>query len=318
MLAKGLVPVVIAGIPIAAGTLHDHGWRGFGRLRPGLGVLVLAAVVLPWHVAVALRHPGFAWDYVVNQHVLAFLDRKLPRDSDGDSLAFFWSVAAARAMPWSLLVPLTLAEAVRGAGRRAPAAARATFLVWAWGGGLLLFFSCAPSRLEHYAVPALPAAALLAARVCQRALANQLGRRAWAYLAACGAALTIAGAAGLFVGPDLLSRTYWLLQAPGLLGLVMSAAAAVAGAGALLALAALGRRPDWLIGTLALGMVPLAAIVLRAEMLAEPLFSWRPLAQTLVASTPIDPGESDPDQIVSGCPPASATFCTEPTWGYAV
>src|SRR5439155_457443 len=78
VLAKGLVPLVLAGLPIAAVTLRDHGWRGAARLRPGLGLLVLAAIVVPWHVAAALRHPGFAWDYVVNQHVLFFLDRKLP------------------------------------------------------------------------------------------------------------------------------------------------------------------------------------------------------------------------------------------------
>src|SRR5439155_682737 len=78
--------------------------------------------------------------------------------------------------PWVLLVPLTLGEAVRGASRRAAPAAQAAFLLWAWAGGLLLFFSCAPSRLEHYAVPALPAAALLAARAWQRARAGELGR----------------------------------------------------------------------------------------------------------------------------------------------
>ena len=155
VLAKALVPLVLAGLPIAAATLRDDGWRGAARLRPGLGLLVLAAIVVPWHVATALRHPGFAWDYVVNQHVLFFLARKLPRDSEGDSLAFFWAAAAGRAAPWVLLVPLTLAEAVRGAARRATPAARATFLLWAWAGGLLLFFSCAPSRLEHYALPAL-------------------------------------------------------------------------------------------------------------------------------------------------------------------
>src|SRR5436190_7387702 len=190
VLAKALVPLVLAGLPIAAVTLRDDGWRGAARLRPGLGLLVLAVIVVPWHVAGAPRHPGFAWDYVVNQHVPFFLDRKLPRDSEGDALAFFWAAATGRAAPWVLLVPLTRAEAVRLATRRATPAARATFLLWAWAGGLLLFFSCAPSRLEHYAVPALPAA------------------------------------------------------------------------------------------------VPLAAIVLRAEGVAEPLFSWRPVARALVAAVP--------------------------------
>jgi len=60
----------------------------------------------------------------------------------------------------------------------------------------------------------------------------------------------------------------------------------VAGAGVLAALAALGRRPDWLVAALAASMVPLAAVVLRAEGVAEPLFSWRPAARALVAAVP--------------------------------
>src|SRR5438552_15766160 len=99
VLAKGLVPLVLAGLPIAAVTLRDDGWRGAARLRPGLGLLVLTAIVVPWHVAAALRHPGFAWDYVVNQPLLCFLARKLPRDSQGDPLAFFCAAAAGRAVP---------------------------------------------------------------------------------------------------------------------------------------------------------------------------------------------------------------------------
>src|SRR5207247_1157500 len=59
-----------------------------------------------------------------------------------------------------------------------------------------------------------------------------------------------------------------------------------AGAGVLATLTALGRRPDWLVAALAASMVPLAAVVLRAEGVAEPLFSWRPVARVLVAAVP--------------------------------
>src|SRR5439155_20514071 len=121
-------------------------------------------ISLPWHVLAASRQPWSAWDSILTQHLLFSLDRTLPRDPSGDPLGFFWAAYAARAIPWVLLVPLTLAEAVRGARRKAPGAPRATALVWAWAGGLLLFFSCAPSRLEHYGIPPLPAAALPAAR----------------------------------------------------------------------------------------------------------------------------------------------------------
>ena len=288
VLAKGLVPVVVAGVPIAVVTLREHGWRGIARLRPGLGLAVMAVIVLPWHVVVALRHPGFAWDYVVNQHLLFFLDKKLPRDSEGDTLAFFWAAFAARALPWVIFLPLTLREAVRGASRRATHAERATFLLWTWTAGILLFFSAAPSRLEHYSRPALPAVALLAARVWQRARAGELSAPSWRWLAGVAACVALVGAGGMGWGRPLLARTYWIAQAPGFLSLLTPAAAAVSITGGLVFFATVWRRADWLVIALAASIVPIGFFVLRAEVEAEPLFSWKPLAQMLVASVPSD------------------------------
>ena len=288
MLAKGFVPVVIVAIPVAACTLRDRGWRGLADLRPGTGLLVLAAIVLPWHVTVALRHPGFAWDYVVNQHVLAFFDEKLPRDSEGDTLAFFCSAFAGRAAPWVAFLPLTCGEAIRGAARRAAPAAASTFLLWTWAGGLLLFFSFAPSRLEHYSIPALPAVALLAARAWEKLRAGELGARAWAWLGSAGGAAAVVGLAGLVWGRGFLAQTYWIAQMPDLLSLATPAALALGLAGALVAGAAAARRADALVATLALAAVPLVVIVLRAETIAEPLFSWRPVGRAIVAAVPPD------------------------------
>ncbi len=288
VLAKGLVPLVIVGLPIGVVTLREDGWRGILRLRPALGLAVIATLVLPWHVAVALRHPGFAWDYVVNQHLLFFLDRKLPRDSEGDTLTFFWAAFVGRATPWALLLPLTLGEAARGASRSGRPAARATFVVWLWAVAVLGLFSLAPSRLEHYSIPALPAAALLAGRAWERARDGELRAGAWRYLATIGTLVALAGVVGLVVGRDLLTHSYWLLQAPELLALAVPAGAVFAAAGMLLAIAALWRRPEWLVGALALATVPMLVIVLRAEVEAEPLFSWRPLARVLAAAVPPD------------------------------
>ncbi len=123
MMAKGLPPVVAAGIPIGVDTLHRHGWRGIGRLRPGLALVVFTVIVLPWHLIVALRTPGFAWDYIVNQHLLALIGKKQPRDSVGVSLGTFWGAFIARGSPWIVFVPLTIREALRSRGMR-PSAAR--------------------------------------------------------------------------------------------------------------------------------------------------------------------------------------------------
>src|SRR6185436_19217927 len=127
----GFVPPVLAAVPIGLATVREHGLRsGVTRLRPLLGLGVVAAIVLPWHVAAALANRGFAWDYVVNQHLLFALNKKEPRDSEGDTLAFFWQMFVCRASPWVLLTPFTLREAITPTGDAA--AGRSTLLLWAW------------------------------------------------------------------------------------------------------------------------------------------------------------------------------------------
>lgn len=284
MLAKGFVPLVLVGIPVGAVTLREEGWTGVRALRPFLGIALMAAIALPWHVAIALRHPGFATDYLVNQHVLTFFDKKAQNDTTGDSLAFFWSAFAGRMLPWVILLPLTLDEARRGFRRFAEPAERATGWLWLWLGGLMLFFSLAPSRLEHYCAPALPAGALLAARVWQRGVRGEIGPLAWRALAALGVVVTVGGLFGIARGAELLARTYWIAQAPQLLSFAPLAGTVVAATGAAMTIAAARRHATHFVAVLAVAMVPLSAIVVAAEAEAEPLFSWRLPARSVMSA----------------------------------
>ncbi len=288
VLAKGLVPVVIAGVPIVLCTVRDHGLAGLRRLRPGLGLVVGGIVVLPWHVLVSLRHPGFAWDYVVNQHLLFFLDKKFPRDSEGDSLVTFWTAFAGRSLPWVLLVPFVLGEAWIGRLASAPAASRSTALLVAWAGGLLLFFSAAPSRLEHYTLPALPPAALLGARAFERLRRGELGAGVWYALGAVSVVLMVAGGVGVTVGRGLLERVYWLAQEPRLLALVVPAGIAALLGGLAMAWAVRSRQATLAAAGLAVFTIPLLVIVVRAEVVAEPLFSWKPVGDVITRRVPTD------------------------------
>jgi 4-amino-4-deoxy-L-arabinose transferase-like glycosyltransferase len=279
MLAKGFVPPLIAAIPIGFATVRAHGLAGLARLRPGLGLVVVAAIVLPWHLAAAIANPGFAYDYVVNQHVLFALDRKVPRDSDGDTLAFFWQAFLGRSAPWVLLAPFTLRE---GAGGLASGEAMpATTLLWVWLAGTMGVFSLTPSRLEHYSLPVLPAVALLAARAWQTAAERGvgIGLRAWAAAIAC--VFVAAGILGLRRGPELAATAYWIPQAPGLMALIVPAAAVAIWMGLLLAVAAAYRSATGIVAALLAGIAPFLAIVVRALIEAEALFSWRPVARAL-------------------------------------
>jgi 4-amino-4-deoxy-L-arabinose transferase-like glycosyltransferase len=279
VLAKGLVPPLLAAVPIGLATLRAHGLRGIGRLRPGLGLAVTTAIVLPWHVAAAIDNPGFAWDYVVNQHLLFALGKKVPRDSDGDTLAFFWQAFLGRAAPWVLLVPFTSREALRDLldGETHPV----TALLWTWMVGVLVLFSLTPSRLEHYALPALPAVALLAARAWQRAVEHGVGAglRGWVSLLAL--VFVAGGIFGLRHGHVLAAEAYWLPQAPRLMALATPAAIVAIWMGVLLAIAAFFRSATGIVAAFLAGTAPLLAIVVRALIEAEALFSWRPVARAL-------------------------------------
>ena len=278
MLAKGFVPPVLAAVPIGLATVREHGLRaGVTRLRPLLGLGVTAAIVLPWHVAAAFANPGFAWDYIVNQHLLFALDKKEPRDSEGDTLTFFWQMFAGRASPWVLLAPFTLREAI------APddTAGRPTLFLWAWVAGVLGIFSLTPSRLEHYSLPALPAMALLAARAWQRAREAGGSRGLRACTIALGLALAAAGIFGLWRGEVLAASAYWMPQAPGLMALILPASMVACWAGLLFVAAGLVRNTTAIVAAGVVGIAPLLAILIRALIAAEALFSWRPVARAL-------------------------------------
>ena len=131
LLDKGLLALVLpaAAIGLAEVIGGELRPRTVGvrlrALRVPLGIAVVAAVALPWHLAAALRNPGFLWDYVVNQHLLAFFDAKLPRDSIPDSLGFFWGMFLVRTLPWGLLLPAALIHAWQARDRRTEHRSRA-------------------------------------------------------------------------------------------------------------------------------------------------------------------------------------------------
>ena len=284
MLAKGFVAPVLVAAPIGLTTLREHGPRGLSRLRPFFGIAVLAAVVLPWHLAAALANPGFAWDYVVNQHLLFAFDKKEPRDSEGDTLAFFLQAFVLRGSPWVLFAPFALRDVVGRADD--DGARRATWILVIWIAGIVGLFSLTPSRLEHYTLPALPAVALLAARTFQRARAAGVSAalRGWTFV--LGVVLVGGGVFGLRDGVALASEAYWMPQAPGLMALIVPGALVACWAGALFIVAALVRSAPAIVAAGVAGIAPFLGILVVALIAAEALFSWRPTAEALAQVPP--------------------------------
>ena len=167
MLTKGLIGVVFPlGIVIIFLLVN----RNIGHLRrwhPFSSLLVFLVIALPWHIAAGIANPsqgnpngtmptpgnvhGFFWFYFVNEQVLRYLNRRVPRDYDTVPLLLFWGLLAVWLMPWIAFVFKAIVPARND---------HAWKLLCIWAAVVMVFFSFS-TRQEYYALPALPPLALM-------------------------------------------------------------------------------------------------------------------------------------------------------------
>jgi 4-amino-4-deoxy-L-arabinose transferase-like glycosyltransferase len=171
VLTKGLVAMVFV-LPTALLFLALTGqlshWR---RLRPFTGVLLFLAVAAPWHILAGLRNTGaesghgFFWFYFINEHLLRFLGRRIPRDYNKLPAVLYWLLHFIWLFPWAFFAPAAALQGWRN--RRAllapTPAARTVLLLGIFSAIVLVFFSVSTNQ-EYYTFPAyLPLLMLLAA-----------------------------------------------------------------------------------------------------------------------------------------------------------
>ncbi|HSY36293.1 MAG TPA: hypothetical protein VK814_11125 [Acidobacteriaceae bacterium] len=206
VLSKGLIGLVF---PIAIAALYlliTRGLRpGLARLRqlhPFTSTLVFLLIAAPWHILAGLANPtqgtpaafhfvqghwqvplptdgnvhGWFWFYFMNEHLLRYLNLRVPHDYDTSPLWLFWGLCLIWLMPWSAFLfkatawvaPLfgksSHTQTFRDQLRRhiLPLQRRGTLLLLIWATFVLLFFALS-TRQEYYVLPALPALAILVA-----------------------------------------------------------------------------------------------------------------------------------------------------------
>jgi 4-amino-4-deoxy-L-arabinose transferase-like glycosyltransferase len=167
VLTKGLIGVVFPLAIVVIFLLINRNMDHLRRWHPFSSVLVFLLIALPWHIAAGIANPsqgdpsgtmpaagnvhGFLWFYFVNEQVLRYLNRRVPRDYDTVPLVLFWGLLAVWLMPWIAFV------------FKAAVSARidqAWKLLGIWAAVVILFFSFS-TRQEYYALPALPPLALM-------------------------------------------------------------------------------------------------------------------------------------------------------------
>ncbi|MGC2109539.1 MAG: glycosyltransferase family 39 protein [Candidatus Korobacteraceae bacterium] len=169
VLTKGLIGIVFPAAIIGLYLIVTGNLKHLLRMRLLSSTLVLLVIAAPWHIAAAIENRaagqsrGFLWFYFVNEHFLRYLGKRIPHDYDTVPLLLFWALVFLWLFPWSAFLVQALAQIPRrwsqwrsGMNRRQ----RALLLYAVWSAVILLFFSFS-TRQEYYAIPALPALALL-------------------------------------------------------------------------------------------------------------------------------------------------------------
>jgi 4-amino-4-deoxy-L-arabinose transferase-like glycosyltransferase len=153
VLTKGPVGVVLPLLTAAIFIWHEGQWRNaVSRFHLIAGLMITAAVSLPWFVAVTIREPGFFDFYFVGEHLRRFLE---PRYSHGEAFYYYIPVMLGGFLPWSLtalFIPWRSLEFNP---------ARCFCLIEA--ATVFILFSLASAKLVPYILPAFPFAAIASA-----------------------------------------------------------------------------------------------------------------------------------------------------------
>jgi 4-amino-4-deoxy-L-arabinose transferase-like glycosyltransferase len=206
VLTKGLIGVVF---PVAIVVVYLLLTRGIKRtlrrlraLHPWATLEAFLFVAAPWHILAGFANPteghparfhfvnghwivplptlgnvhGWFWFYFMNEHLLRYLNLRVPHDYDTSPLWLFWGLCLVWIMPWSAFVfkATGWAAPIFGRSRSStifrsqlrrhdlPLKRRGALLLLVWAAVVLLFFAFS-TRQEYYVLPALPALAILIA-----------------------------------------------------------------------------------------------------------------------------------------------------------
>src|SRR5438093_8353205 len=189
VLTKGLIGLVFPAAVIGFYLLLTRNLRHLLRLRLFSSTLFFLIISVPWHVLAAVRNPdqgpirGFLWFYFINEHLLRYLNKRVPRDYDTVPLLLFLALLLVWLVPWIAFLPQALRQVpIRWRRMRSQLdrEGRANLLFMLWALVIVVFFSFS-TRQEYYTVPAIPAIALLVGGWLKREIespANSNDRRA--------------------------------------------------------------------------------------------------------------------------------------------
>jgi hypothetical protein len=168
VLTKGPVALVLLRPALVA-----YVWLQRDQARLGLFAWlvyggVIALVAAPWFIAICVRQPEFAGQFIIEHHI-----KRFTAAGYHESPAWFYvPVLLVGTLPWSLLL-VPFCQFLLSHSRLRPAGMGFLLLWAAW---CFVFFSLSRGKLPPYVLPLLPAVALMMGCYLDRALDSGLAQ----------------------------------------------------------------------------------------------------------------------------------------------
>ncbi len=157
VLSKGLVGLVLPGLALGVYAVVERNRSILTSAFTVRGLVIFAAITLPWFVLVQRSNPEFFDLFFVQEHFRRFTDSGHHRPGPW---WYFLPIVAAGLLPWTGALPGVLRDAWTAPGR---GSLRVERLLLIWALVVVAFFSASHSKLPAYILPALPALAWLVA-----------------------------------------------------------------------------------------------------------------------------------------------------------
>ncbi len=210
VMTKGFLGLIFPGIAFVIFIVAEGRRDMIKKLASIPAIAVFTAITVPWHILMELRNPGFLYDFIINEQVLRFFNKRIPPDWDSISSPLFFLITLAWMMPWAVF----LMQGARMSVRKRDANLRIALY---WGLGGLVFLLLSSQKMEYYQIPLLPPLAILAGGYlaalaeADRPASDRAGLQSGAGLpvksAAAGSVLLLLmGSAGAAAAPFMLGR----------------------------------------------------------------------------------------------------------------
>ncbi len=159
-LSKGLLGPGMPAVAVFIFAALSGEWDLLKRLLNWRGILLFVLLCAPWVIWVSLVNPDFFHFFFIEQHLGRLLTNRYQRS---EPIYFYLWLVPAALFPWVAALPWAVGNTWPGAGWRTPGRRPWLFAV-CWFVFFFLLLSASRSKMLHYALPMLPALALLLGR----------------------------------------------------------------------------------------------------------------------------------------------------------